>query len=253
MQEMEKMLWGYVERSRKFSDKDKFIKAIKASCVAELEPTLNRNIPPSSQKTDVVRIERQHCSTQELYEALSAQKAYGVVLKDYAPERQPTLQNGQIMCWFAGAPLRSVDDKEAYKKTLAHPLDPERGEKAIKDYAVLVKKYGTKVYVEWAPYGGGNTAQYFNSAFDPIPMKNGKRKGKPDECHAFMLPATILLKDRDGNLRKETMMIVVQHADVEDGRQVLLEYGGKYTLDAPAAPGAPGDAGISVKEEPDDD
>lgn len=198
--------------------KKMFIEALRGSCREEMEATINGKEPPSSASVEVVAVTAKHCDNPE--EARALQGQYGGILKSNDEKKQPSLRNGRIVCLLAGARLETEEDRAAY---FAH-LGKELGEQAHHDYSAQVRKYGSKQRVDWAPYGGGNMCQYFNSAFGA----DGKVATK--QCNACFLPVTFKLHDREGQERLETMMAVILYQSLKQDHQIRLNYGRKYAL-----------------------
>lgn len=44
------------------------------------------------------------------------------------------------------------------------------------------------------------------------------------------MPVTFELTTKDGGKRRETMMAVIQYREIEQGKQIKLDYGDKYRL-----------------------
>jgi len=199
--------------------KEVFIESLKRACRQELEACIKGEAPPSSENVKVVPVTAEQCDNPDEARALAGQ--YGGVLTSYDKNKQPNLRNGRIVCLFAGARLETDEERDAYFGTLG----PELAKQAQLHYSVGVKKYGTKKKrVDWAPYGGGNMGQYFNSSFKP------DGKVDPAQCNACFMPVTFELTTRDGSKRRETMMAVIQYREIEKGKQIKLDYGDEYRL-----------------------
>jgi len=230
MREMdEKALWDMLHTHfgsdhlypsrRGFNAKKTFIDALLASCRQEMQACIKGEAPPSVQRVQVVEVTAEHCDSPT--EAGALQGQYGGVLVDYAKEQQPSLRNGRIVCLFAGAPLSTEEARDAYFAQLGQ----EVADQAQHDYSARVRQHGTrKKHVDWAPYGGGNMAQYFNSSF------NTDGEVDPERCNACFMPVTFKLQDKEGKERTETMLAVIQYRPIEPGKQIKLDYGEKYKL-----------------------
>ena len=200
--------------------KDEFIESLKHACRQELEACIKGEAqPPSSESVKVVPVAAEQCDNLDEAHALAGQ--YGGVLASYDKNKQPNLRNGRIVCLFAGARLETNEERDAYFGTLG----PELAKQAQLHYSVGVRKHGTKKKrVDWAPYGGGNMGQYFNSSFKP------DGKVDPAQCNARFMPVTFELTTRNGSKRRETMMAVIQYREIAEGKQIKLDYGEEYQL-----------------------
>ena len=224
----ENNLWQYAKAHFKdlpFKRKTLFIEALKRSCHEELTATMKGGEPPSSRQVKIEEITQEsQCDSPEEFKALENQ--YGGFLRDYEPSKQPSLRNGKIVCMFAGARLTSDEDDQQYMRLFGS----EFSSRVLKDYAANTKKYGERDQVTWAPYGGGNMGQYFNSSFKPD--AEGKLVVDAAQANAFFCPVMLDLTDHHGNARKESMLLVVQHRPIAEGKQIKLNYGDSYTLEA---------------------
>jgi hypothetical protein len=225
----EKVLWEVLNKNfgsdhlypsrRGFNAKKVFIDALLASCQQEMEACIKGEAPPSVQRVKVVKVRAEQCDSPAEADALQGQ--YGGVLVDYAKEQQPSLRNGRIVCLLAGAPLDTEEAREAYFAQLGQ----EVAEQAQHSYSARVRKHGNrKKHVDWAPYGGGNMAQYFNSSF--------QADGEADleRCNACFMSVTFKLQDKEGKEHTRTMLAVIQYRSIEPGKQIKLYYGEKYKL-----------------------
>jgi|GEM_PF-6933940 len=222
----EEALWRFMKNfeDHPFKKKAEFIEAITASCLAELEAMRQGQEPPSSRYVKIEEITQEsQCDSQEEFKALKNQ--YGGFLKDYAPSKQPSLGNGKIVCLLAGAKLASIEEDQQYMTSFG----TEFRSRILRDYGANVKKYGKREQVAWMPYGGGNMGQYFNSSFKPD--AKGKLVVDTEQVNAFFCPVMLDLTDRNGIARKESMLAVVQHRPIVEGKQIKIDYGNKYTLD----------------------
>jgi len=168
--------------------------------------------------------EENQCDSPEEFAALHNQ--YGGFLTDYAPSSQPSLRNARIVCLFAGARLASDEDDQHYLAQFGQRF----GQQALQDYAANARQYGKQGQVTWAPYGGGNMGQYLNSSFKP--GNAGKLQVDADKTNAFLCPVIVELTDRQGQARKESMLMVIQDRPLIEGKQIKLDYGDNYMLDA---------------------
>ena len=232
----EAILWRHArmhfpDQERRFRTKEEFIAALRNSAMEEMHATIEGRDPPSCQSVKIAAIENaSQCASPEEFLALKDQ--YGGFPADYSPEKQPSLANGRVVCLFAGAKLGSEDDVDAYLEVLGR----EFGEKVLNDYAANVKKPRTKEEITWAPYCGGNMAQYLNSAFKKRKNdEDGPLVGDRKNANVMFVPLTYGLTDKNGNARQETMLAVVQTHPLSDGAQSRPESGRGYTLD----PGGP--------------
>lgn len=214
-----------------FQNKDEFITALKRSCKEELTATMQGRPPPSAQQVRIAAISASsQCDSPEEFAAL--QNQYGGFLTDYAPARQPSLGNGRVVCLFAGARLASDEDDQHYLEQFGQRF----GLQALQDYAANIQQYGSRKQelVTWAPYGGGNMGQYFNSSFKP--GEQGKLQVDTDKTNALLCPVMVDLTDRHGQARRESMMMVLQNRPIAAGKQIKLDYGSQYTLEAQPPP-----------------
>jgi len=207
--------------------KTEFMARIKQSYRDELAATLRAEDPPSCASIAIVPIERHHCASDD--EARALQGQLGGVLGDYDTARQPSLANGRIVCLFAGAMLANDEDQDAYSRLLG----PALSEKVLHDYAADVDRRGTRSTVTWAPYGGGNMAQYFNSAFKRDPR--GQLVVDAVNTNMEMSVVTLSMSDKHGELVQRTLTAIVQKRPLRPGEQIRLDYGERYRLDLPDA------------------
>ena len=223
----EAALWRFVKnfKGHPFKSKDELIKAITASCHEELEAMIKGEEPPSSRHVKIEELTQEsQCDSPEEFKALKNQ--YGGFLKDYTPSNQPSLGNGKIVCLLAGARLASIEEDRQYMTSFGS----EFRSRILRDYGANIKKFGKREQMTWVPYGGGNMGQYFNSSFKPD--TEGKLVVDTEQVNAFFCPVILDLTDRNGTARKESMYVVVQHRPIAEGRQIKIDYGNKYTLDA---------------------
>ena len=199
--------------------KKMFIESLMHSCEQELQACITGTEPPSARSVKVTPVTANQCDSPEEAQALAGQ--YGGILQDYAKDKQPSLRNGRIVCLFAGARLETEAERTAY----FGQLGAEVASQAQHDYSATVRKHGTKKMVDWAPYGGGNMAQYLNSSFQADGTVDQER------CNACFVPVTFALTKRDGETKRETMMAVIQFREIEEGKQIKLDYGAKYRLE----------------------
>ena len=229
----EKTLWQMLNkhfgndhpyRKQRGQDMQKmFIEALKRACQQELQACIAGKTPPSVGSVRVVPVSPEQCDSPQEAQALAGQ--YGAVLTSYERDRQPSLRNGRIVCLFAGARLETEEERAAYFGLLGEEL----ANQAQHDYSAQVRKRGTNKRVDWAPYGGGNMGQYFNSSFD------ADGRVDQEQCNACFMPVTFELTARDGGKRQETMMAVIQYREIAEGKQIKLDYGDKYRLQPAAA------------------
>ena len=216
--------------------KKMFIASLLRSCEQELQACIAGTEPPSARSVKVTPVTADQCDSPEEAQALAGQ--YGGILQDYAKDKQPSLRNGRIVCLFAGARLETEAERTAY----FGQLGAEVASQAQHDYSATVRKHGTKKMVDWAPYGGGNMAQYLNSSFQADGTVDQER------CNACFVPVTFELTKRDGETKRETMMAVIQFREIEQGKQIKLDYGAKYRLEqtgaAPMETGGSGTEGV---------
>jgi len=225
----EQTLWQRAKTNFKndfpYKTRKLFIEALKRSCEEELKATMQGRQPPSSRavRIDLITEENQ-CDSPEEFAALHNQ--YGGFLTDYASSSQPSLRNARIVCLFAGSRLASEEDSRQY----LDQLGAEFGWQALQEYAANARQYGKQGQLAWAPYGGGNMGQYFNSSFQP--GNEGKLQVDADRTNAFLCPVMVELTDRHGQARKESMLMVIQDRPIAQGKQIKLDYGDNYVLDA---------------------
>ena len=205
------------------SMKKMFIASLLRSCEQELQACIAGTEPPSARRVKVMPVTAEQCDSPEEAQALAGQ--YGGILQDYAKDKQPSLRNGRIVCLFAGARLETEAERTAY----FGQLGAEVASQAQHDYSATVRKHGTKKMVDWAPYGGGNMAQYLNSSFQADGTVDQER------CNACFVPVTFDLTKRDGETKRETMLAVIQFREIEEGKQIKLDYGAKYRLEPSGA------------------
>jgi len=240
----EQTLWQRAKTNFKndfpYQSKKLFIEALKRSCEEELKATMQGRQPPSSRhvRIDLITEENQ-CDSPEEFTALHNQ--YGGFLTDYAPSSQPSLRNARIVCLFAGSRLSSHEDDQHYFAQFGQRF----GQQALQDYAANVQQYGKQSQLTWAPYGGGNMGQYFNSTFKP--GSEGKLQVDVDKTNALLCPVIVELTDRHGKARKESMLMIIQDRPIVEGKQIKLDYGNDYVLDAKKA--APPMSSHPVKQE----
>ena len=73
--------------------------------------------------------------------------------------------------------------------------------------------------VWYAPYGGGNVAQYFNGT------------SKIEEAHFMLVDVIARFLDKDRQPRRELAVAIIQIAEVPLGKQGMLYYGPSYFKD----------------------
>jgi len=212
-----------------------FRQNLERACCEELKATLRGLAPPSQALLNVVEIQPHHCSTPGEEEALKGQ--YGVVLSEQGLENQPTLARGRILCLFAGA--RIATDKEATAYAA------EYGHDSLHDYGAVAKKFGTTVPITYGAYGGGNVAQYFNSAF-VASKKNEHLVRDPEGLNASMHRVTFELTNARKEQVSETMLVCVLHRPLKEEEQIRLDYGTKYTIELKECATAPGGIEVTI-------
>jgi hypothetical protein len=192
------------------------------ACQAELRATAISEDPPSSRYIEIRRLALEQCQG-EGEETLVGE--YGGLLRDYAS--QPSLGRGLILGIFAGAWLQDDGDTEVYRKCLGAAL----ADRVLGDYATNVQNRRSRKVTTWAPYGGGNQTQYYNSVF----AKNLQGEFKVDEAktNAVLIPFSVQVLDRHRQERSVNMMMAVQHRAIENGGQIRLNYGAGYSLTMP--------------------
>ncbi|MDB5772233.1 MAG: hypothetical protein JWM42_2607 [Burkholderia sp.] len=239
-------LWQYaMNDGTPYHTKALYIEALKRSVMEEVKATIDGRDPPSCQSIAIEPIKnREQCDSLEEYQATKDQ--LGAFLTNYAKEQQPTLRNARLGCMFAAAKLATDEDDAAY---LAR-TGAEFGLQMLSDYAAGRKVYGKQDQITWAPHGGGNMAQYFNTSFKKKTI-NGKDVLVCDleGVTAMLVPITLTLTDKDGVERKESMLGIVITKTIEEGKQPKLDYGPKYKV--PCKTDRP-DA-MPIKTEPLDD
>ena len=165
-----------------------------------------------------MKLNANQCDNEEEARLLEGQ--YGVVLKDYSAKGQPSLENGEIVCIFAGAKLTSAKETALYKSAFS--------DKVLYDYGGDAPGFEDSSETTWAPYGGGNLAQYLNSSFTP--NKKGELKVALAQTNAIMFPVKLNFTDKHGVRRSESMLILLQVAPVLEGKKLKLDYGEGYVL-----------------------
>ena len=182
--------------------------------------------PPSCQSIVIARIENQdQCDSLEEYQATKGQ--YGAFLTDYAKDRQPSLRNARLGCLFAAAKLASDADDAAYLGRTGE----EFGLQMLGEYAANRNVYGKQDQVTWAPHGGGNMAQYFNTSFEKKTIDGEDFLVCDKEgVTAMLAPITLELTDKDGVERTESMLGIFLTKTVAEGKQPKLNYGEEYTI-----------------------
>ena len=235
----ESTLWKILNNlypKHEFTTQDAFIAALKLSVRREFEAMLRNEAPPSSQRISVVKLNADQCDNED--EARLLQGQYGVVLKDYSAKAQPSIENGEIVCIFAGAKLITRTEKSAYKSAFSN--------KMLYNYGGDAPGLEDSSKITWAPYGGGNLAQYLNSSF--APNKEGKLTVALAQTNAIMFPIKINFTNKHGVRCSESMLIILQVAPVLEGKQLKLDYGEDYVLTQQEKPTLL--QLVEVKEEP---
>ncbi len=228
----EKTLWQHAKKEKTpYRTQALYIAALKGSVKAEVQATIDGREPPSCQSIVIARIEKQdQCDSVEEYQATQGQ--YGAFLTDYAKDRQPSLRNARLGCLFAGARLASDADDAAYLGRTG----AEFGIQMLNEYAAKRTVYGKQDQVTWAPHGGGNMAQYFNTSFEKQTIDGEDFLVCDKESATAMLaPLTLALTDKDGVARKESMLGIFLAKTVEVGKQPKLDYGDDYKIRCKAA------------------
>jgi hypothetical protein len=214
-------------------DRAGFAHALEQSVERELKATINGDDPPSTRAAEVRRIKPGECAAGE--QALAGQ--WGVFMLNLEPAQQPHIGNGQVLCFFAGAKV-------------IQPMGARRGaewqgeaeyEQALGDNAGRYsEEYGSVVdsrgggqvdRIHWKPVGGGNMAQYINTAVMPGSGRHaGKLVSDPEGCHAMLARVNFRMRDRHGQEQRESMNMVVLTKPVPPGGQIRLYYGPDYEL-----------------------
>lgn len=218
-----------------FKTQNAFIAALKASIRREIGAMLRNEAPPSSQRVSVVKLNAEHCDDDEEAKFLVGQ--YGVVPADYRPTGQPSIGNGDIVCIFAAAKLTSDEDEKLYQSSF--PAS------ALPSYGANSSKFTGTSSTFWAPYGGGNVAQYLNSSF--VTAADGSLKVAADKTNTLLFPVKMTFTDRQGKNRSESMLVLLQIKPVADGKQLKLDYGSDYVLTPKEKPAIP--SPVKIKEE----
>lgn len=109
-------------------------------------------------------------------------------------------------------------------------------DRVLAAYAAGRNVYRNKEQIAWAPYGGGNAAQYFNSTFGPAADNENLLVCDKDAVNAQLGSLTVTLTDKDGIERQESMLGIFSTRTVDKGKQPKLDYGPTYTIERhPAA------------------
>jgi hypothetical protein len=223
----ESTLWRYAQKDKTpYPTRALYIAALKRSIMAEVQATLIGSEPPSCESIEIRVIDHpDQCDNLEEYQATKGQ--YGAFLTNYAKDQQPTLRNARIGCLFAGAKLASDADDAAY----LNRTGTEFGLLMLSEYAANRKVYGKKEQITWAPHGGGNMAQYFNTSFKKQTI-DGEDFLVCDEekVTAMLVPVTLELTDREGVECTESMLGIFLTKTVEEGKQPKLNYGAAYSI-----------------------
>jgi len=191
--------------------------SLEQACRAELETTRQGQEPPSARLVKVVKLEEGHCLPQEKA-ALVGQ--YGAVVPTGGA-------GGQVLGMFAGAKLERPEDYAAYREFLG----PGIAERALSDFSAAPSHGRGATY---APYGGGNSCQYFNSFFTP--RNDGTLRVDHARTNASFHPIAVKLKDKNGAEVTEKMLFCVQHYPLGLMEQVRLDYGPQYVLSEEGPP-----------------
>jgi len=223
----ESTLWRYAQKDKTpYPTKALYIAALKRSIMAEVQATIEGREPPSCKSIVIQSIDHpDQCDGLEEYQATKGQ--YGAFLTDYAKDQQPTLRNARIGCLFAGAKLASDADDAAY----LNRTGTEFGLLMLSEYAANRKVYGKKEQITWAPHGGGNMAQYFNTSFKKQTI-DGEDFLVCDEekVTAMLVPVTLALTNNKGEPCTESMLGIFLTKTVEEGKQPKLDYGADYKI-----------------------
>ena len=219
--------WQHAQNDKTpYPTKALYIAALKRSIMAEVQATIEGREPPSCKSIVIQSIDHpDQCDGLEEYQATKGQ--YGAFLTNYAKDQQPTLRNARIGCLFAGAKLASDADDVAY----LNRTGSEFGLRMLSEYAANRNVYGKKEHITWAPHGGGNMGQYFNTSFKKKTI-DGEDFLVCDEekVTAMLAPITLTLTDKEGMERAESMLGIFLTKTIEEGKQPKLDYGADYKI-----------------------
>lgn len=235
-------LWELARGNTSLTKQD-FFDQYKDGLRDELMATMKNQAPPSSARTQVVRLTEEQCETEAEKAALKGQ--YGVILKDNLVDNCPVLPHTYGL--FAGSLIEDDEHEDAYEKTF---LDAHKAERAAKDYGVATpaSRRGKKAEYgpEYFPYGGGNDTQFYNCACKP---DGTSLVADEDRCHAIFVPVIFRLIDASGKERELPIMNVVPtNVQPTPPYQIMLSYGPGYALDI-----AHSVVEQTIKTEPQDD
>lgn len=216
----------------RFGNREAYLDALGQSVVRQIEASIIGKTPPGLGRLKVVRLTREQCETGQEADGLEGQ--CGVVLEDYSPGAQPTLQNGEIVGVFGGSKLDSDEARAQYVALFGEEL----GEQIVDTHSIPDAGRGR---VTWAAYGGGNALQFLNTALRL--SRAGDWRVDARRVHGDIELVDITLTDKDGQERQEEVALVVQYRPVADGKQFLLSYGPHYRQSPDEADAAPEGAG----------
>jgi hypothetical protein len=212
--------------------KPSYFAARAAEIKAEYEAPLNSRTPPSALRWKPKRLTAQECYNQAQANALAG--AFGVIAVDSSEQNV-----GGMGPSFAGAELKTAAQRRQYI------AQTTKG--AFDDFSMRVgNPKNPRELARFAPYGGGNLAQFMNGKATP-----------EDQAHFIAVDVIVHTTNKFGEPRRVIAPHFFQVAQVPKGKQAILDYGdGGYfyggkrpgmSLQDPQALDAP------IKSEPADD
>ncbi|TPG86731.1 hypothetical protein EAH72_34465 [Pseudomonas caspiana] len=203
-----------------------------AEIKAEYEAPLNSQTPPSALRWKPKRLTTQECYSQVQAKALVG--AFGVVAVDDSEQNV-----GGMGPSFAGAELKTAAQRRQYIA--------QTSKGAFDDFSMRAgNPNNPRELARFAPYGGGNLAQFMNGKATP-----------EDQAHFIAVDVIVHTTNKFGEPRRLIAPHFFQIAQVPKGKQAILDYGDGGYFYGGQRPGMslqdPQASDAQIKPEPMDD
>ncbi len=209
-----------------------YFEARAAEVKAEYEAPLKGRMPPSALRWKPKRLTAQECYSQTQANALEG--AFGVVAVDSNEQNV-----GGMGPSFAGAELKSAAQRRQYIA--------QTSKSAFDDFSMRAGNPNIpRELARFAPYGGGNLAQFMNGKATP-----------EDQAHFIAVDVVVHTTNKFGEPRQVIAPHFFQIAHVPKGKQAILDYGDGGYFYGGKRPGMslqdPQASDAKIKSEPMDD
>ncbi|VWC50980.1 hypothetical protein BLA23254_07829 [Burkholderia lata] len=199
---------------------------------AEYEAPLHNKKPPSALQWRPKRLTPKECYSKEQAQALA--KTFGVVAIDYDNQNF-----GGMGPPFAGAELKTAAQRRQYIA--------QTSKAAFDDFSMRAgDPRNHRELVRFAPYGGGNLAQFMNGKASP-----------EEQAHFIAVDVIVNTTNKYGEPRRVVAPHLFQIALVPKGMQAILDYGDGGYFYGGKRPGMslqnPSEIQQEIKTEPVDD